>query len=135
MVDSSANRSSSPIDDPRAPLPIVAQKLSITGSFDPNDFDSFDEDDEAVASRKPESFHIPLESIDKIRQSAIQPQRIEHETTPQMEMVQFDPNDFDSFDEDDDQRQRTSPPVQLPSISIDLSKYTPINPQTLINHF
>jgi len=133
-----------------APQP-AAQKLSITGSFDPNDFDSFDEDEEGTTSNRVMNndavgrklaksnaeFHIPLESIEKIRQSALQqqfefdePRGVSENQTHQepMQMVQFDPNDFDSFDEDDDQRQpslrpqRISPPVQLPSINIDLSK-------------
>jgi hypothetical protein len=132
-----------------------SQKHCVTGSFDPDDFDSFDEDDEAArasyhqrmqnssatncSNNNKQMFHIPLESIEKIRQSAFQPQQqhqvdVEPQSQPQqtghMQLVQFDPNDFDSFDEDEQENSssnqlkassRHSPPVQLPSINIDLS--------------
>lgn len=138
-----------------------SQKHCVTGSFDPDDFDSFDEDDEAArasyhqrmqsnpatngGNSNKQMFHIPLESIEKIRQSAFQPQQqqqvdLESQSLPQpqlqqtnghMQLVQFDPNDFDSFDEDEQESSsnqlkassRHSPPVQLPSINIDLSTY------------
>lgn len=51
------------------------QKLTVTGSFDPNDFDSFDEED------------YKLENDDLKQQ--------------EMNLVQFDPEDFDSFDEEE----------------------------------
>ena len=147
---------------------------AITGSFDPNDFDSFDEsdgeknnknggdddenevddlilagnvnnqsinnqrlaDDEVEAAEDEEVFHIPLESIEKIKaeqktqqklspkqqqqqqhqlpivqiesldkilQEAMEREKIEPEQQQQpiSNVIHFDPEDFDSFDEDD----------------------------------
>lgn len=153
----SCRNSPTKADDSTRGLPVAAQKLSVTGSFDPNDFDSFDEDDEFVQSSRDrpvkttnggEMFHIPLESIERIRQTAavglnVQQAQVEQQQQPQqqppiqqlpMPLIQFDPNDFDSFDEDDGDDlgdrlpsirappARNSPQIpQLPSISIDLS--------------
>lgn len=91
----------------------------VSGSFDPNDFDSFDEEENNAISNdsllkrgrnhsnrnqlnnsnslpfptKPvsSSSHVQVESIEKIRERAYQ----------QQNMVQFDPDDFDSFNEED----------------------------------
>ncbi len=96
----------------------------VTGSFDASDFDSFDEDEdgnrsyrssnltiEVINSKKLISIEqanrthiraIPQEPMEKIREEALQQQRIEEERIKQAEnMVQFDPDDFDSFDEEE----------------------------------
>ena len=124
-------------------------KQSVTGSFDPNDFDSFDEEEEDENSGSKRSTrslmrnqaqinarvpnHVQIESIEKIRESAmIQNVELEPEQEQQQGMgpgvessnlnaVQFDPDYFDSFDEDEsDTEKRTSSPInaQLPVIQL-----------------
>ena len=106
-------------------------KQTVTGSFDPSDFDSFDEGDDengsyylpkksssslfkqtlnnqANKNGVPSPFN-PIEkvSIEKIRETAliqqekdvILPNEVQHQKS--INLVQFDPNDFDSFDEDE----------------------------------
>jgi hypothetical protein len=117
------------------------QRQSVTGSFDPNDFDSFDE--EEVEEEEEQGYiitnnfnetksisnvnnnnnssqmtHIQIESLDKIRESAILEQKIEQDRLKQqMNLVQFDPDDFDSFNEDEDEeielKQEKLPIIQL----------------------
>lgn len=101
-------------------------RQSVTGSFDPNDFDSFDEDEcnsyrtENVSIRQrkqhiQEKAHIPIESMDKIRESAIMQQKLdEYREKQQANLVQFDPDDFDSFNEEEDEVDtKTLPVIQL----------------------
>jgi len=107
-------------------IPSNLHRQSVTGSFDPNDFDSFDEDDNNFylanssncteqtkfssrprAARQIESnpSSIQIESMEKIRESAILQQILEQEREKQqMNLVQFDPNDFDSFDEEENEQ-------------------------------
>lgn len=71
----------------------------ITGSFDPNDFDSFDEDE---ALNEEEPMVIAVEPINTIMQDGLTQQKIEFDLKKQEDnLVQFDPNDFDSFDEEE----------------------------------
>ena len=142
-------------------------KQSVTGSFDPNDFDSFDEEEEeanSVSKRSTRSLmrnqaqinarvpnHVQIESIEKIRESAmihnveIEPEQEQQQQQQQQQQgmgpcvessnlnaVQFDPDYFDSFDEDEsDTEKRTSSPInaQLPVIQL-----SPKNIETQTQH-
>lgn len=79
----------------------------ITGSFDPNDFDSFDEEEfETEQGPEPEpntpNNFITIEPLDKIMEDALDKQKIELDLKKQKEnLVQFDADDFDSFDEEE----------------------------------
>ncbi|RNA13124.1 hypothetical protein BpHYR1_020108, partial [Brachionus plicatilis] len=77
----------------------------ITGSFDPSDFDSFDEDE-------PHNF-IPIEPIGKIVEDALDKHKIELDLQKQEQnLVQFDADDFDSFDDEYTEHDVDSKPVK-----------------------
>ncbi|CAF0720062.1 unnamed protein product [Brachionus calyciflorus] len=104
----------------------------ITGSFDPNDFDSFDEGDfEPNFDDEEEKRLIPIESLDKIIDDGLTQQKIEYDLKKQEDnLVQFDPNDFDSFDEEDVPEVKVEQNYQIkPEIKRPMERNSSINNQ------
>ena len=84
-------------------------KQGVTGSFDPSDFDSFDEEEDFIdpTGQVVKQTYIPMEPMQKIREHALLQQQIDEEREKQQRnLVQFDPEDFDSFNEEDEQLQQ-----------------------------